>query len=338
MTDLADSLAVLADEGAAALYGGELGRTILRHLEETGGNVTAEDLARYRVIRRRPVRARFRGDEFVSNPPPSSGGVLIGYGLRLLDRARGAGAAGTAEAVSLLIEVMREQGRAREGSFTRELYRGGLTRRLYSDEHLRAALAHMRTRPRAPAEPAGVGGTTHISAVDGAGNAASLSSSTGSGSGVIVPGTGIHLNNMLGEYDLLPGGRRVRAGLRLTSMMAPSIVLGEGGPRLVVGSAGSVRLRGAILQIVVNVVEHALPVEDAISRPRVHLDEPHVHCEGGHEADELARLERMGYDVVRWRRRNLFFGGAAGVERRADGTLAAAGDPRRGGHGVVVGA
>ena len=86
-----------------------------------------------------------------------------------------------------------------------------------------------------------MGGTTHISAVDGAGNAASLSSSTGSGSGVIVPGTGIHLNNMLGEYDLLPGGRSVRAGLRLTSTMAPSIVLGEGGPRLVVGSAGSVR-------------------------------------------------------------------------------------------------
>src|SRR5581483_9558119 len=256
---------------------------------ETGGAITADDLASYRVVRRRPVRAALRGHEFVSNPPPSSGGVLIGYGLRLLDRTGSTAEAGSAEAIALLVEVMREQGRAREGSFTGELYRGGLARRLLSEANLRAALARMRAGPAAPVELAGVGGTTHISAVDGAGNAASLSSSTGSGSGVIVPGTGIHLNNMLGEYDLLPRAQRVRHGLRLTSMMAPSIVLGPAGPRLVVGSAGSVRLRGAILQIVVNVVEHGLPVEEAISRPRVHLDEPHVHCEGGHEPQELDR-------------------------------------------------
>jgi gamma-glutamyltranspeptidase / glutathione hydrolase len=151
-----------------------------------------------------------------------------------------------------------------------------------------------------------------------------------------VPGTGIHLNNMLGEYDLAPSGGAARPGRRLTSMMAPSLVLREQRPRLVVGSAGSIRLRGAILQIVVNVVEHGLPIEEAIARPRVHVDEPHVHCEGGMEPDELDRLESWGYDVVRWRRRNLFFGGAAGVERREDGSLAAAGDPRRGGAGVVV--
>ena len=67
------------------------------------------------------------------------------------------------------------------------------------------------------------------------------------------------------------------------------------------------------MQIVVNVVEHGLSVDEAIAAPRVHLDEPHVHCEGGHDPAELDRLEAMGYDVVRWRRRNLFFGGAAAV-------------------------
>jgi gamma-glutamyltranspeptidase/glutathione hydrolase len=118
--------------------------------------------------------------------------------------------------------------------------------------------------------------------------------------------------------------------------MAPSLVLRDGHPRLVVGSAGSLRLRGAIFQIVVNVVGHGLPVDDAIERPRVHLDEPHVHCEGGNDPAELDRLAAWGYELVRWRRRNLFFGGAAGVEFRQDGTLAAAGDSRRGGHGVVV--
>ncbi len=141
---------------------------------------------------------------------------------------------------------------------------------------------------------------------------------------------------MLGEYDLNPPRRRAPAGSRLTSMMAPSLVLERGEPRLVLGSAGSNRLRGAIMQIVVNVVHHGLPVEEAIDAPRVHLDDGHVHCEGGHDPAQLDELDRRGYDVVRWRRRNLYFGGAAAVEMRPEGTLAAAGDPRRGGHGIVV--
>jgi gamma-glutamyltranspeptidase/glutathione hydrolase len=152
---------------------------------------------------------------------------------------------------------------------------------------------------------------------------------------VIVPGTGIHLNNMLGEAHLAPS-ERAAPGRRLSSMMAPSLVLEHRKPRFVVGSAGSARLHGAILQIVVNAIAHGLGVEDAIGRPRVHLDEPHVHCEGGHDPAELDRLEALGYEVVRWRRRNLYFGGAAAVEVGEDGGLAAAGDPRRGGHGVVV--
>jgi gamma-glutamyltranspeptidase/glutathione hydrolase len=177
-------------------------------------------------------------------------------------------------------------------------------------------------------------GTTHISVLDGRGDAASLSASLGSGSGVVVPGTGVHLNNMLGEYDLVAG--MTRPGARLTSMMAPSLVLREGTPRLVVGSAGSVRLRGAIMQTVANVVSHGLGVREAIDAPRVHLEEEVLHCEGGADAAELDRLEAMGWELVRWKRRNLFFGGVSAVERLPDGELAAAGDPRRGGHGVVV--
>jgi gamma-glutamyltranspeptidase/glutathione hydrolase len=119
-------------------------------------------------------------------------------------------------------------------------------------------------------------------------------------------------------------------------MMAPSLVLDDGRPSLVVGSAGSVRLRGAILQIVLNVAAHGMDVRSAIARPRMHLEEPHVHCEGGSDPAELDRLEEWGYELVRWRTRNLYFGGAAAVELREDGSLDAAGDPRRGGHGIVV--
>jgi gamma-glutamyltranspeptidase / glutathione hydrolase len=334
--DLAGTLEAIAADGPDVVYGGEIGAAIADHVQEHGGSVTTEDLASYRVVRRRPVATGYEGHVFESNPPPSSGGVLIGYGLALLDRLDALGEPGSPAELARVVEVLREQTRARDSRFSRELYRGGLARRLLAEDSLAAGVRRLRRGLGAPAERASVGGTTHISAVDAAGNAAALSSSTGAGSGVIVPGTGIHMNNMLGEYDLQPGGRAPVPGTRLTSMMAPSIVSREGEPRLVVGSAGSVRLRSAVMQVVVNVVGHGLGVEEAIDRPRVHIDEPQLHAEGGHDPNALDELESAGYDVVRWRRRNLFFGGVAAVERRPDGTLAAAGDPRRGGHGIVV--
>jgi gamma-glutamyltranspeptidase/glutathione hydrolase len=335
LPDLADTIERLA-EHPTDLAHGELAGSVVRHMRETGGPVTAEDLCRYRVIWRTPARAAYRGHVFESNPPPSSGGVLIGYGLRLLDRLDG-GPPESAAGLQALVDVMREQNRARGGRFTTQLHHGGLVSRLLSDRSVAAGLREIEAGRAGAREPAPIGGTTHISVVDGDGNAASLSASTGSGSGVIVSGTGIHMNNMLGEYDLNPKGRVLAPGHRMTSMMAPSIVVHDGEPRLVVGSAGSVRLRGAIMQVVANVIGHGLGVGEAIDRPRVHVDEPHVHCEGGLDPAAMDALEAAGYDVVRWRRRNLFFGGAAAVERRDDGSLAAAGDPRRGGHGVVVG-
>jgi len=337
LPELAATLEAIGRRGAAAFYRGERARAIVAAIRDGGGLLTLDDLARYRVVWRRPVRTAFRGHAFVSNAPPSSGGVLIAYGLALLERLPDA-RPGTAGAIAALAEVMREQADARGGSFSRDLHRGGLAARLLAPATLRGAerrIAQRRTPAAAP-ELASVGGTTHVSAIDADGNAASVSTSTGSGSGVVVPGTGVYMNNMLGEFDLV-AGRAVPPGRRLTSMMAPSIALDAAGrPRLVVGSAGSARLRGAIMQIVVNVLEHELGVGEAISAPRVHLDGDHLHCEGGHDAKALAQLERRGYDVVRWRRRNLFFGGAAAVEVCRDGTLAAAGDPRRGGAGVVV--
>jgi gamma-glutamyltranspeptidase / glutathione hydrolase len=336
MPDLARTLEALAENGARELYQGDLGRRTVDHILEHGGILTRRDLAEYRVIWRRPTSIAFEAHEFVSNPPPSSGGVLIGYALALLDRLGSGGRAGSAESIQALAEVMRETGRARKGSFAGDLYRGGLARRLFAEQTLRAAVARIERGEEGVAERVGSPGTTHISVVDGRGNAASLTASIGSGSGVVVPGSGMHMNNMLGEYDLNPAGGYARPGRRLTSMMAPSIVLRGSKPRLVVGSAGSIRLRGAILQLVVNVVRHGMPVEDAISAPRVHVDDGHVHCEGGADQSELDRLQRRGYELIRWRRRNLYFGGVAAVEVRDDGSLHAAGDPRRGGHGIVV--
>ena len=329
LPDLAATLELLAERGADELYRGELGRALVAFLREHGGLVTDRDLAEYRVIRRRPVTAVYRGHDFDSNPPPSSGGVLIAHALRLLDRLEADGSPGSAESMRALVEVMREQTRIRaERGFSGALHRGGLARRLAAREE--EAFARLG-RPGEPETAAR--GTTHVSVVDARRNSASLTLTTGSGSGMIVPGTGIHLNNMLGEFDL---PAEPKAGTRLSSMMSPSIVSRDGDTRLVLGSAGSLRLRSAVLQVVVNVIGHGLPVGEALDNPRIHVEEPHVHCEGGCDPDEVDRLAAMGYDVVRWRRPNLFFGGVSAVEVRPDGTLDAAGDPRRGGEGIVV--
>jgi gamma-glutamyltranspeptidase/glutathione hydrolase len=178
------------------------------------------------------------------------------------------------------------------------------------------------------APPLAVAGTTHISVIDAAGNAAALSSTLGAGSGVFRGGT--ELNNMLGELDVI-GHAPLQPGEWLASMMTPTLVLQGGLPRLALGSAGSVRLAGAIAQVADSVIR-GVPVTDAIDRPRIHVEGDVLHLEGG-----LMDVAPDGWKTVRWAGRNLFFGGVSAVERRPDGTLAAAGDPRRGGHGIVVG-
>jgi gamma-glutamyltranspeptidase / glutathione hydrolase len=293
--DFAATLDRIADEGVSFLYDGDVARALC----DAAPQITLADLASYRVVTRRPVRAPFRGRAFASNPPPASGGVLIAYGLRLLDGGEPPGAAD-------VVTTMRAQDAARDTLFQKQLYRGGLARRLVEAPSL----------------------TTHISVVDGEGNAAALSCSLGSGSGVVVPGTGVFLNNMLGEQDL--AGLH-RPGTRLTSMMAPSVCFEGDSPRLVVGSAGSALLRGAIRQVVVNVLAHGLGVREAVEAPRVHWDGAIVQAEDGADVDDLA-----DEPLNRWGSRNLYFGGVNAVEVGEDGSMAAAGDPRRGGAAVVV--
>ena len=150
-----------------------------------------------------------------------------------------------------------------------------------------------------------------------------MTCTNGEGCGEVVPGTGIHLNNMMGEQDLSPFGFHAHPpGRRLPSMMAPTMVLGDGGPRLVLGSAGSNRIRSAILQVVIGVLDHGLDVQAAIDAPRVHFEEGVVYVEPG---VDTAGLEAERRTLVRFAARNLFFGGAQAVLRDpAGGGLRAA--------------
>jgi gamma-glutamyltranspeptidase/glutathione hydrolase len=151
---------------------------------------------------------------------------------------------------------------------------------------------------------------------------------------VIVPGTGLHLNNMMGEEDLA-AGRGMPPGTRLTSMQAPTMVVGPDGIELVVGSSGSNRLRSAITQVAINVIDHGMGARDAIDHPRVHVEGDRLDCEGGFDEAEIEQLERWGERVNRFAGLNLYFGGANAVVGRG-GALEAAGDPRRDGFGLVL--
>jgi gamma-glutamyltranspeptidase/glutathione hydrolase len=184
---------------------------------------------------------------------------------------------------------------------------------------------------RTPEFDSRLGSTTHVSVLDADGGACAVTCTNGEGSGVVVPSTGIHLNNVMGEEDLSPlGFFTAPPGRRMPSMMAPTVVLGARGEvELVLGSAGSNRIRSAILQTIVGVVDHGLDARAAVEAPRLHLEGETVYAEPG---IDLTGLDAGGRTLAPFRARNLFFGGAQAVERdRATGRLSGAGDPRRGG-------
>ena len=179
-------------------------------------------------------------------------------------------------------------------------------------------------------------GTTHISVVDGDGNLASMTVSNGEGCGELVPDTGIMLNNVLGEEDLNPGGFfRWRPDTRMTSMMAPAALHTPRG-RAVLGSGGSNRLRTAILQVMLNLVDHRMSIEEAVAAPRIHLEHGTLNLEPGAVASGLDQLQQVFGDVREWPEQNLYFGGVHSVWL-AGSEFHAAGDARRGGCGIVLG-
>jgi gamma-glutamyltranspeptidase/glutathione hydrolase len=166
--------------------------------------------------------------------------------------------------------------------------------------------------------------------LDGDGCACSATCTNGEGSGVVVPGTGIHVNNVMGEADLNPlGWHRHPRGRRMPSMMAPTIVMHDGEVELVLGSAGSNRIRSALLQTIVSVVDRGMGARDAVEAPRVHFEDGTVFGEPGIDLSQLAGDLR----TVPFHERNLFFGGVQAALSR-DGRFSGAGDPRRGGAAV----
>jgi gamma-glutamyltranspeptidase / glutathione hydrolase len=306
--ELADALERLGAEGAAPFYTGDIARAASERVLERGGMLTLEDLARYGAVPREPIRVTYRGHDVYTNPPPSAGGILIALVLAELDREPGP------PSQARLVAAMEQAHRARTPAFVEGLDRPG-----FLDEFMASQL----------------GSTTHISVLDADGRACAVTCTNGEGSGIVVPGTGLHLNNMMGEEDLSPlGFFRHPPGRRLPSMMAPTMVMRDGAVELALGSAGSNRIRSAILQVILGVIGGELDLVTAVEAPRVHWEDGVVYAEPGIAAEAL---EGEGRTVSRFRGLNVFFGGVQAVRRDpASGALAGAGDPRRGGAVVMA--
>jgi len=313
--ELAEALERYAEEGADLFYKGELASRISDFVVGHGGCVGPGDLAAYEPVERKPIDTVFRGTEVLTNPPPSSGGILISYCLGLLERL------GPRSGPEQLVAAMEAANSRRDLAFAESLYEEGMEAGFLDPIGLDLAAADL------------LGSTTHISVLDSDGNCASVTCSNGSGSGVLVPGTGVILNNMLGEEDLNPAGFHLIApGRRVPSMMAPTVVLRDGEIVLALGSAGSNRIRSAILQTVVRAIEQGFPVDSAVEAARLHFEQGVVQAEPGIDEDALRRIEARGVAVARRPAINLFFGGVQAVARDPrTGELSGGGDPRRGG-------
>ncbi len=336
--DLADTLEALACDGERLFSEGEIAAEICAFSADHGGHLSMADLSGYGVERRVPLRIDYRGAAILTNPPPSTGGLLIAFALRLMEKT-GYGRNGTNNADTpdgkarddrALVEIMAATNRARVESGLRDL-RVDAAETLLDADFLASYEADILGRPHA------LRGTTHISVVDATGNAASVTLSNGEGCGRMLPGRGFMLNNMLGEEDINPLGFNAwPEDVRLCSMMSPSLVLGENGSVTALGSGGSNRIRTAMLQVISNILDHGMAIAPAVRQPRMHYENQVLNIEGPRPQMDLDDLKDAVPEILYWEKPNLFFGGVHAVRYTQDHqTFDAVGDPRRGGHATV---
>lgn len=306
LAGLADSLQRLAEAGADDLYRGELSRVVADDLWDRGSHLSRADLNSYYVERRAPLSIDLGSWRLASNPPPAVGGAALAAVLR--QAARGD--------VMSLIAAQRAVFAWRRG--------GGDT---VSDRtsSIEAFLADLGGDPiRSPS-------TAHVSTAGG-GVACAITLSAGYGSGIIPTGTGMWMNNGLGESELVGDGDQLVPGMRLNSNMAPTVGRSGDGGLLAIGSPGADRITSALAQTLMNMERGLSPVE-AINAPRVHVDvgaKVRIAHEPGIDIP-LTDLEVLLYDGP-----HMYFGGVGLAVQLPDGTVEAATDPRRNGVALVV--
>ncbi len=331
MPEYAATLRLIAAKGAGVLYGGDLGATVADYMRRDGGIITLDDLARYETIERQPIRGRYRGFEITGPPPPTAGGLHLVEMLNILEGfdPRGLGF-GTADYFHLIAEVLKIGFADRNACTGDPAFVDIPVERLLSKEH--AAMRRAQIRPDRAGEygaiadmaggvAAGSAHTTHVTTADADGNVVAMTQTINNlfGSKATVPGTGMLLNNTMALFDPHPGTpASIAPGKRVTSSMAPTIVLRDGKPAWALGLPGGVRIFTSVFQAVVNLIDHRMSLQEALEAPRIWSQGQELEMEQDIPAAVRDAVAARGHEVVA-------VGGVAGgmnaVAFAADGTL-----------------
>ncbi|MGA2665266.1 MAG: gamma-glutamyltransferase [Nitrososphaerales archaeon] len=338
--ELARSLELLATEGSAAFYHGPLGRAVVEVLAGNGGLMEASDLERYRVEVRRPARTTYRGLEVLTMPPPSIGGVTAVELLNVFeDMDLGASGLNTPETIATMARAISVVWPPLRKRVADPAFLPCDLARLCSKDY--AAKLWFGRGERGSSHAAAPGSqTTHLSVVDEERNVAAVTESIECyfGSGVVAPGTGFFLNDTMHDFDPRPGGpNSIAPGKRPVSNMMPTLLLRDGEPYLVAGSAAGPRIVTATVQTILNVVDHGLDVQAAVDAPRFHFQGAGstVKVEGRIGARVRRRLGELGFETEVPNYVQLkpgfdaYFGGVHAILAGPRGELRAGADPRR---------
>lgn len=312
---LADTLEALAEEGSALFTHGEVARRLVADMAAHGGLIGAADLASYRPVVRRPVRRTVGDWDIGVNPPPSVGGPMLAVMLAELARR---GDWEWRDAIEIQQAVLGH--RLDVHDLSADLEADGVALLEAVDRH---------GLPGLPTSPS----TAHISAVDSDGTVCAVTMSSGYGAGMCIPGTGILLNNCLGEIELNRRGlHALEPGTRLASNMAPTVGRTADGRALAAGSPGADRITTALMLVLGQGCLHGASLQAAIDRPRLHVRRlPDGSTRVDHEADAgiRAAVAELALASHEYPEPHMYFGGVGAALRLVDGTLEAAGDHRR---------
>ena len=349
-SDLQATLKAIQKDGAKAFYEGPIAKKIVDEVQAEGGILTLDDLKNYKVQARKPVTGNYRGYTIISTPPASSGGTHIVQLLNILENwdMKSLGQ-NTTKSLQLWGEAERlvYADRAKymaDTDFVKGVPLTGLTSKAYAKELAGLiALDKAMPNPIAPGDPSKYesGSTTSFSVMDKAGNMVACTKSINFffGSGVVIPGTGIVMNNHMDDFVPKPGSvNSVEPGKRPLSSMSPTLVLDpQGRSFMTLGAAGATRIITAVAQIISNVIDHGMPIQQAISAPRQYrTNTSDYNIEGRIPVSACNGLAALGHKLAFQDDYSPSQGVAQGcLYDYAAKILYAGADPRRDGQGVA---
>lgn len=342
--DLSNTLKIIAKEGKDAFYKGKIAESIVNEVQKQGGIITLEDLTKYEVKVRKPVKGTYKGYEIVSAPPSSSGGAHVIQLLNIMEnydlKSMGVNTEQSLHAWSEASKlIFADRGKYMADTDFVKVPLAGLTSKDYAKELYEKIDKDKATQKVEAGNPNKYesGSTTHYSIMDKEGNMVAVTKTINHffGSCVVVPGTGILLNDEMDDFDFKPGlSNSIEPGKKPLSSMTPTLILKDGKPFMTIGSPGATRIIPTVAQVISNIVDHGMDIQEAINTPRMYDKDGKLSLEGGIDEKVIEGLKNKGHEVDIKGEYDLFFGGVQGVMMESSGELHGGADPRRDGQAV----